>query len=88
MSDSPRSQTPADGHGQKVFNIIFLAASVYEFNIDRARKEAGYPYLTYVAGEIFDVLGEKRVSFGLPRTRTTRQIKSAGFGVRFAKLAT
>jgi len=59
MSDSPRSQTPADGHGQKVFNIIFLAASVYEFNIDRARKEAGYPYLTYVAGEIFDVLGEK-----------------------------
>lgn len=39
--------------------VIFLAASVYEFNIDRARREAGFPYLTYVAGEIFDVLGEK-----------------------------
>ncbi|KAI1977946.1 hypothetical protein LOZ54_006397, partial [Ophidiomyces ophidiicola] len=39
--------------------VLFLAASMYEFNIDRARREAGYPYLTYVAGEIFDVIGEK-----------------------------
>lgn len=39
--------------------VLFLAASIYEFNIDRARREAGYPYLTYVAGEIFDVIGEK-----------------------------
>ena len=58
MSDSPPTQSPAPGQtgqtGQtpKEFNVIFLAASVYEFNIDRARKEAGYPYLTYVAGEV------------------------------------
>ena len=52
MSDSPRTQSPAPGQAQKDFNVIFLAASVYEFNIDRARKEAGYPYLTYVAGEV------------------------------------
>ena len=60
MSDSPRPQSPAEqqangqgqGHGQKEFNVLFLAASVYEFNIDRARREAGYPYLTYVAGEV------------------------------------
>lgn len=52
MSDSPTAQSPAPGQGQHGFNIIFLAASVYEFNIDRARKEAGYPYLTYVAGEV------------------------------------
>ena len=52
MSDSPRSQSPTPGQAQKDFNVIFLAASVYEFNIDRARKEAGYPYLTYVAGEV------------------------------------
>lgn len=39
--------------------VLFLAASIYEFNIDRARREAGYPYLTYVSGEIFDVIGEK-----------------------------
>ncbi|KAL9002107.1 MAG: hypothetical protein Q9188_004947 [Gyalolechia gomerana] len=62
LSDSPRAQSPVeDGQNrpQPQFNVIFLAASVYEFNIDRARREAGYPYLTYVAGEIFDVIGEK-----------------------------
>ncbi|KAI4187470.1 MAG: hypothetical protein L6R41_002796 [Letrouitia leprolyta] len=54
MSDSPRTQSPANDNQirpQPQFNVIFLAASVYEFNIDRARREAGYPYLTYVAGE-------------------------------------
>ncbi|KAL8731777.1 MAG: hypothetical protein Q9166_003224 [cf. Caloplaca sp. 2 TL-2023] len=62
MSDSPPSQSPVENgldRAQMQFNVIFLAASVYEFNIDRARREAGYPYLTYVAGEIFDVIGEK-----------------------------
>ncbi|KAL8671395.1 MAG: hypothetical protein Q9168_004108 [Polycauliona sp. 1 TL-2023] len=62
MSDSPRNQSPVElglDRPPMQINVIFLAASVYEFNIDRARREAGYPYLTYVAGEIFDVLGEK-----------------------------
>ncbi|KAL8688014.1 MAG: hypothetical protein Q9218_005967 [Villophora microphyllina] len=62
MSDSPTEESPLDdgqSRPQTQFNVIFLAASVYEFNIDRARREAGYPYLTYVAGEIFDVIGEK-----------------------------
>ena len=55
MSDSPPTESPTfqtKGTNQGGFNVIFLAASVYEFNIDRARKEAGYPYLTYVAGEV------------------------------------
>ena len=52
MSDSPPTQSPAPGQSSKEFNVIFLAASVYEFHIDRARMEAGYPYLTYVAGEV------------------------------------
>lgn len=52
MSDSPRSESPLIGQGQQDYNVIFLAASVYEFSIDRARKEAGFPYLTYVAGEV------------------------------------
>ena len=53
MSDSPRSQSPVSTHAQPTdFHVVFLAASVYEFNIDRARKEAGYPYLTYAAGEV------------------------------------
>lgn len=55
MSDSPPAQSPVEedqSRPQPQFNVIFLAASVYEFNIDRARREAGYPYLTYVAGEV------------------------------------
>lgn len=60
MSDSPRNQSPTEEPSPRTtFNVLFLAASVYEFNIDRARREAGYPYLTYAAGEIFDVIGEK-----------------------------
>lgn len=61
MSDSPRPQSPAEGSAQGSLNILFLAASVYEFNIDRARREAGYPYLTYVAGEVS--LPERRQVF-------------------------
>jgi hypothetical protein len=38
---------------------LFLAASLYEFNIDKSRREAGYPYLTYTEGEVFDVIAEK-----------------------------
>ena len=52
MSDSPRPDTPPEGLQKKEFNVLFLAASVYEFNIDRSRREAGYPYLTYIAGEV------------------------------------
>lgn len=38
--------------GQQEYTILFLAASLFEFNIDKSRKEAGYPYLTYVPGEV------------------------------------
>ncbi|KAG6999613.1 hypothetical protein G7Y79_00033g068010 [Physcia stellaris] len=37
-------------------SVLFEAASLFEFNIDKTRTEAGYPYLTYVAGEIFEVI--------------------------------
>jgi len=49
----------ATATGRQDFPVLFLAASLFEFNIDRSRKESGYPYLTYVPGEIFDVIGEK-----------------------------
>ena len=52
MSDSPTTESPVEANVRKDFKVLFLAASVYEFNIDRARREAGYPYLTYVAGEV------------------------------------
>ncbi|TVY90509.1 Dynamin-binding protein, partial [Lachnellula willkommii] len=41
------------------YNVLYLAASLFEFNIAATKSEAGYPYLTYQAGEIFDVIGEK-----------------------------
>lgn len=59
MSDSPRPQTPAEGHTPRESEVMFLVASVYEFCVDRTRVEGGYPYLTYGAGEIFDVFGAK-----------------------------
>ncbi|QIW98012.1 hypothetical protein AMS68_003530 [Peltaster fructicola] len=39
--------------------VLFVCASLFEFNIDKARKEAGYPYLTYEQGEVFDVIAQK-----------------------------
>ncbi|OQO08862.1 hypothetical protein B0A48_05752 [Cryoendolithus antarcticus] len=38
---------------------LFVCASLFEFNIDKSRKEGGYPYLTYVQGEVFDVVAQK-----------------------------
>ncbi|KAH7171137.1 hypothetical protein EDB81DRAFT_191481 [Dactylonectria macrodidyma] len=52
---SSRERAPAaDG-----YNVLWLAASLFEFNIVATKHEAGYPYLTYQAGEIFDVIAEK-----------------------------
>ena len=39
--------------------VLFVCASLFEFSIDKTRKEAGYPYLTYVQGEVFDVVAQK-----------------------------
>lgn len=39
--------------------MLFLATSLFEFNIEPTRLEAGFPYLTYVTGEIFDVFAVK-----------------------------
>lgn len=50
---NPRPNANPDIH------VLFVCASLFEFNIDKARKEAGYPYLTYVQGEVFDVIAQK-----------------------------
>ncbi len=44
---SSRERAAANG-----YNILWLAASLFEFNIETAKHEAGYPYLTYQAGEV------------------------------------
>ncbi len=65
MSESPLTATPSTttttttSNSDRRIDVLFLAASVYEFNIDRSRREAGFPYLTYVTGEIFDVIAER-----------------------------
>ncbi|KAL1635163.1 hypothetical protein SLS56_001915 [Neofusicoccum ribis] len=58
MSDSP-TDTRDEALDQEVSEdkVLFLAASLFEFNIAHDRREAGFPYLVYVPGEVFDVLG-------------------------------
>ncbi|KKA30564.1 hypothetical protein TD95_001089 [Thielaviopsis punctulata] len=51
-----QSQQASQNQG---YNILWLAASLFEFNIETTKQEAGYPYLVYQAGEVFDVIGEK-----------------------------
>lgn len=54
--DLPPPTTPSDPDEPEV---LFLAASLFEFNIAHDRREGGIPYLVYVPGEIFDVIGMK-----------------------------
>ncbi|KAK5990866.1 Dynamin-binding-like protein [Cladobotryum mycophilum] len=56
---SSRASSRERSHGADGYNILWLAASLFEFNIATTKHEAGYPYLTYQAGEIFDVIAEK-----------------------------
>lgn len=88
MSDSPRSLTPSEGQGPREFNVMFLVASVYQFKVDRTRLEAGYPYLTYEPGEIFDVVGARGECY-LAKNQDDRTNKIGWIWTKhFAKLAT
>lgn len=57
---TPDPTRPASRQG---FNedtpVLFVCASLFEFSIDKTRREGGYPYLTYVQGEVFDVVAQK-----------------------------
>lgn len=44
---SSRERVTSDG-----YNVLWLAASLFEFNIATTKHEAGYPYLIYQAGEV------------------------------------
>lgn len=39
--------------------VLFVAASLFPFEIDDSRREAGYPYLRYGQGEVFDIIAQK-----------------------------
>ncbi|PVH95995.1 hypothetical protein DM02DRAFT_536172 [Periconia macrospinosa] len=65
MPDSAGVTTPAElsastpNDPEAEVEVLFLAASLFEFNIAHDRREGGIPYLVYVPGEIFDVIGMK-----------------------------
>jgi hypothetical protein len=52
--DSQRSSRASsrDRNVSGGYNVLYLAASLFEFNISATKSEAGYPYLTYQAGEV------------------------------------
>ena len=52
--DSQRSSRASsrDRNFSSGYNVLYLAASLFEFNISQTKSEAGYPYLTYQAGEV------------------------------------
>lgn len=55
------SRTPSRTDFRRTLTIsnndkaMFIAASLYEFHLPSPRREAGFPYLNYVQGEVFDV---------------------------------
>ena len=59
--DTPESTRPATpkASNSNDMPVMFVCASLFEFSIDKTRKEGGYPYLTYVQGEVFDVIAQK-----------------------------
>lgn len=53
--ESQRSSRASSGEratNQSAYRVLWLAASLFEFNIETTKHEAGYPYLTYQAGEV------------------------------------
>lgn len=69
------------------YNVMFLAASLFEFNIEDTKHEAGYPYLTYQAGEIFDVIAEKGELWLAKNQDDPAKIVGWIWSKHFAKLA-
>lgn len=49
-SSRASSRERAPSHDR--YNVLWLAASLFEFNIATTKHEAGYPYLVYQAGEV------------------------------------
>ncbi|KAK4251884.1 hypothetical protein C7999DRAFT_10504 [Corynascus novoguineensis] len=83
---SSRDRGGAGGVGSG-YNVLWLAASLFEFNIETTKHEAGYPYLTYQAGEIFDVIAEKGELWLAKNQDDPREVVGWIWSKHFAKLA-
>lgn len=55
----PTNRNSNDDDDDDEDSVMFIAASLFEFSINPARTEAGYPYLAYQPGEIFNVYGTR-----------------------------
>jgi len=88
--DSVRSSRASsrDRNTSSGYNVLYLAASLFEFNIDVVKIEAGYPYLTYTPGEIFDVIGEKGELWLAKNQDDLREQVGWIWSKHFARLAT
>lgn len=53
---SSRASSRERGPANDGYNVLWLAASLFEFNIETTKHEAGYPYLIYQAGEVSNTL--------------------------------
>lgn len=49
---SSRASSQERSQQHDSYNVLWLAASLFEFNIATTKHEAGYPYLIYQAGEV------------------------------------
>lgn len=86
MEENPEP-TATSAQPRQEPGVLFTAASVYEFNIDRSRQQGGFRYLTYVAGEIFDVIAEHgELWLAINQDDATREIGWI-WNKHFAKLA-
>jgi len=57
VEESRRSSRASSGDRERSggYNVLYWAASLFEFNISATKSEAGYPYLTYAAGEVSEL---------------------------------
>ncbi|KAK8143362.1 hypothetical protein G3M48_007355 [Beauveria asiatica] len=84
---SSRASSRERGRGSDGYNILWLAASLFEFNIETTKHEAGYPYLTYQAGEIFDIIAEKGELWLAKNQDDSTEMVGWIWSKHFAKLA-
>ncbi|OQU99545.1 RhoGEF domain-containing protein [Cladophialophora immunda] len=88
MEENPETETASmNPEPRREPGVLFTAASVYEFNIDRSRQQGGFRYLTYVIGEIFDIIAEHgELWLAINQDDPTREIGWI-WNKHFAKLA-
>ncbi len=85
--DSRRSSRASSREraGRSRYNVMYLAASLFEFNISATKTEAGYPYLTYQAGEVRHLVHRPLMSIANLLRYLTSSGRKGSFGLRRIK---